>query len=184
MNRVIIIVGFFAFIIVTISCETTKSFRKEYCVSPWDEYFSCYDDSLKFSYSSSLSYSKGKEIVNPAGFSLILPYGIRSFRFIGSDEFVFYYNHNQIVYLKISSGLNSNLDIYKSYTPSLGQIDSIVHLMDSDIGKFKNIKPKSSVNRINQLCLKKGSLIMLYNIKVNEIEDFINISRSYNILDQ
>lgn len=164
------------------NCTIRSKSTSLYCKPPWDRYFTCFGDHVTFNYDSEIIYTMDEEIIYPRKFSINLPKDFKTFKFIGSEDFIFYYKNQQAIYIKINLRL-SNVINDTIYTPSLNQIDSIIDLADTEIGIIKNSAVKFSRNRKHQVISRKGGVVLLYNIRQTNYNNFFNNIRSFEVYD-
>lgn len=132
-------------------------------------YLNIYQDSNVLTYRSNISLTRDTEKIHPKPFKVKLPKRIKYYEFVGSSDFFFYYDKNQVVLIKVNlESQNTILDT--SYIPSDAGLNEFFQHVSTGSRKGYNIKEITSrVGRANRIIKKGDAEILLYNItKENE----------------
>ena len=147
------------------------------------DFFQFYPDSNVFRYKSNIVLTKDTEKVYPKFFEVTLPKKIRYYTLIGSTDFSFYYDKNQVVFIKIDiEGTKSNTDTV--YTPSREQLDEFIESeVRAGSGKY-NLKNTSFNPSRKHLVMQKGdAAILLYNIEGKNLDLFSNYVGQFRFIN-
>jgi hypothetical protein len=147
-----------------------------------DGAFHFYADSNVLHYKNKIGLSRDKQVSYPKAFEVALPKSIRHYFFSNSQEFYFYYDDNQTIFININledNGLASD----SFYVP-----DKII--IDNHISKnLISSKEKYNINKISfksvrkQAIIRKGAAtILLHNIKEENYTKFLNLLSDFKFV--
>lgn len=150
--------------------DTTKSKRETKIL---DGSFVFYPEQNILTYRSKVGLSKDSEVFYPKSFEVPLPKKLLHYQFSNSQDFYFFYNDNQTVYIKIdlerkSKGLDTLI------TPTKQEIAAFIK--DNNFSQ----RDRYNINKIEfddarkQMLIKRGAAtILLYNIKEKNQDIFL-----------
>lgn len=174
---------FYSFLnlVLLIGCSGSSKIGRKICSEPWVKYFTCYPSHVTLMYDSEIYYTADSEKTYPKPFKIDLPNKILSFKFIGSEDFIFYYRRNQAIYIKIDlEGATSNLDTI--YIPTKTQIEDILDKADIDIGIILYQQISEKYNRKFLVIEKQSATILLFNILKDNIDRYSNLVKGIEFI--
>jgi len=133
-----------------------------------------------FKYNANYTFTRDSEVFHPRAFEIRLPKKMKYYTGINGTDFGFYYNNNQVIFVKI--GVNNSLvnnDIM--YEPSFRDLEGFIDdTLLTQRGKFdiKEIKPDPK-NK-NNLIKKGKATILLYNISKRDIDCFVSFANTFH----
>ena len=147
-------------------------------------YFDFYPaDSNVLFYKTNIGLKRDTEVTYPKAFTVKLPKGLKFYEF-SSTDFGFYYNNNQVVFMKVNVFDSiPNRDTF--YFPKEAELnDFILNKIFTTNGKY-NIKNISMNQSRKQAMIKKGAAtILLYNIKPENYDLFLKDVSSFSFIDK
>lgn len=159
------------------SCSTFTGICQHRNENEFDKFFQCYDDSIVFSYKRDITYKSDEELIYPIPFTITLPAGIVDYYYVNSQEFVFYYKYDQLIYIRIDLRHPDKRN-QTQYYPTKVEVDSILFLSDTEAGKIYDLQV-DLIKRRNLIIEKDNFTILLCNLKKRNFVSFIHtISKS------
>lgn len=129
-------------------------------------------DSNIFKYKTDVILTRDTEKIYPKSFEMVLPKKMRFYEIMGSTDFSFYYNHKQVICMKINLEKKEPVkdSVYTSI--ALGQIEKFVSTIRTGSDKFDLQKIDPIPGRKHVILQKSYATILLYNILPGNIETY------------
>ncbi len=144
--------------------------------------FTFYSDSNLLFYKSSVALQADNDTYYPKSFQVALPKKLKSYKFMNSEEFSFFYDGGQVLFIKINLR-NSVNERDTTYTPSENEVSAYIeNKLYSSPGKYDITKIAVKPNR-KQTFIKKGpATILLYNVLPENHDFFLKAGNSFRII--
>ena len=131
-----------------------------------------------FIYTSNLTTRRDDEVILTTKFKLDLPKNIINFKISNMYKFVFNYPNKQYFIIYTDNEKKSLVTNDTLYIPDEKEIEALIQ--QNGVHIIKKIKRDKSIGR-KYLIFKKGNTtILLYNIKNDNIDTFVNCAKSLN----
>lgn len=149
-----------------------------------NNFFEIYSEYNIFRYQNNVGMTRDTEKINPRHFEVRLPKNIRYWEINNITDFGFYYDHDQVVFvkLKLKNAISKPDSIY---TPSNNQLSKLIgeQLLTSGNKKY-NIKEVNLLPKRENLIVDKGdALLILYNIEAKHLNTFSKDIKEFKFLN-
>jgi len=150
-----------------------------------DGYLASYTDSNVFVFKTKVYGTRDTEKIYPKFFEISLPKNIKYFRFMGQNEFEFYYSKKQVIYIKIDledKGMNK---IDTVYSLSRNETYDLIHFDEysrSDTSKYILQRISFKKSRKTTVVKKGAATILLYNIVPEKNPKFLDLVKQFKFL--
>lgn len=133
-----------------------------------------------FKFKPTYKLTKDEESIIPQSFEIRLPKGLRYYSGSNGSDFGFYYDSGQVLFVKTG---NEFVKSAKIYEPSSKELESIIdNKLITSKAKFNIKEIKAHPGRNNLVVKTKDALILLYNVKIENINGFKESANSYKSL--
>ncbi len=147
-------------------------------------YLNFYRDSNVLIYKSNIILTRDTEKIYPRSFEVTLPKRIKYYEFLGMSDFAFYYDQNQVFFIKINLENRKGISD-SSYVPSTEGLANFIQQLSTGNNKKYNIHEIAvNADRVNKIVTKGDATILLYNIKKENEDIFSSYLSSFVFLNQ
>ena len=143
------------------------------------------DTCIFFKFIPNVTYNRGdNEIYKPKPFEISLPKEIRYWEAISSSNFGIYYKSNQVIFINTDLYNSSNNKSDSIYTPSEKEMENLITtIYVTSRKKRRDIKEIPVLkDRKYQILKKQGVIILLYNIKNKNYNDYLKLIKTFKKL--
>jgi hypothetical protein len=149
--------------------DVTKTERR---ITVLQGQFILYPDSNILSYKSNVYIKMEEEKLKPKRFTVKLPKKIKFYNFSNSQDFCFFYDNKQSIYIKVDLQDNK-LSKDTIYTPSEREINNLIQTAPFSNGTKYILAIDGIFPGRKQTIIKRGSAtVLLYNIKEKNLTSF------------
>jgi hypothetical protein len=172
------------YLIMFIFCSCNRYIdAKNKSIRLLDGSFAFYPDRNELVYKSVVGLKRDHEILKPKPFQVKLPKKIKYYEFAVPSEFAFYYDKNQVVFIRIDLENSAPL-LDTSYVPSAVELRTIIQQWPTGSHAKNNVREiDGRPDRINKLIRKGDATILLYNVVKNNEYLFVDYLNSFTFLN-
>ncbi len=140
--------------------------------------FAVLNDKNIFTYTSSVNQRRDEEIILTTKFKVCLPKRIQTFRIENMSHFIFYYSDHQYLLISMDNEKKEMVGNDTLYIPQSREITTFLEYNFAD-----SVKAKSRIaGRKSYFFKRQHATILLYNIKNEAIEQFLESARTLEFL--
>ena len=189
MGRLIFSIIFMMMLIVE-SCSKYPKNLQEYTEEVGQNLRDCNNTCIvKLSNSTYFKYNNGtvstmdKEKYHPLSFEIYLPPRMKFFQVHSTKRFEFYYSNKEVIIIETPYVEEDKLQEMQPYKPSLEELNKFLGEGYNAHNKYDLSEIEMMPNRINRVKINNSGVVFcLYNIKNDNIDDYLSMLSSFNLL--
>jgi hypothetical protein len=137
-----------------------------------------------FNYNSPITVSRGEEVFEPVNFKIKLPKGLRYYEVNDISDFAFYYDDQQVIFVKVYYENNQAILPVEFADFSIQEAEILIEEeLSSDYDSDYNLyKIKLKDDRVSKIADMQKVKILLLNLKQENTEDWIKLTSQFQEL--